>query len=151
MGGTRAAAWPLIRHELGLSYTQVGLVLAVPGFVGSALGPLIGAAGDTTRRRPLLVAGGIAFALSAGLAAGAVGFWTLLVALAIANPATGAFVSLAQATWLVLLVLRRVDGLAYLRAGAAVSLLVYPAFLTVPGLTAKLVLAAALGLLNSGW
>jgi uncharacterized membrane protein len=89
--------------------------------------------------------------LSAGLAAGAVGFWTLLVALAIANPATGAFVSLAQATWLVLLVLRRVDGLAYLRAGAAVSLLVYPAFLTVPGLTAKLVLAAALGLLNSGW
>jgi hypothetical protein len=52
---------------------------------------------------------------------------------------------------LVLLVLRRVDGLAYLRAGAAVSLLVYPAFLTVPGLAAKLVLAAALGLLNSGW
>jgi FSR family fosmidomycin resistance protein-like MFS transporter len=266
-------------------------VLAVPGFVGSALDPLIGAAGDTTRRRTLLFGGGIAFALSAGLAAGSVGFWTLLVALVIGNPATGAFVSLAQATlididpdgrersmarwtlagsfgyvggplllalalaagfgwrgataalavvalplalemrrlprsapadgeslraslehalsalrrrdvlrwlvllesadllldvfhgflalylvdvvgvsgaeaalgvavwtgaglvgdWLVLLVLRRVDGLAYLRASAAVSLFVYPAFLAVPGLTVKLVLAAALGLLNSGW
>lgn len=266
-------------------------MLAVPGFVGSALDPLIGAAGDTRRRRTLLVAGGLAFALSAGLAAGAVGFWTLLVALVIGNPATGAFVSLAQATlidvdpgarersmarwtlagsfgyvggplllalalaagfgwrgataalavvalplalemsrlprkapaegeslrvglghalcalrrrevvrwlallesadllldvfhgflalylvdvagasgaeaalgvavwtgaglagdWLVLLALRRVDGLAYLRASAAVSLVVYPAFLAVQGLTLKLGLAAVLGLLNSGW
>lgn len=263
----------------------------MPGFVGSALDPLIGAAGDTARRRTLLVAGGVAFALSAGLVAGAVGFWTLLVALVIGNPASGAFVSLAQATlididpegrersmarwtlagsfgyvggplllalglaagagwrgvtaalavvalplafemrrlprsapaagdslraslehalsalrrrevlrwlvalecadllldvfhgflalylvdvvgasgaaaalgvavwtgaglagdWLLLLLLRRVDGLACLRVSAAVSLLVYPAFLAVPGLTVKLVLVAVLGLLNSGW
>jgi FSR family fosmidomycin resistance protein-like MFS transporter len=46
----------------------------------------------------LLVAGGVAFALSAALTAAAVGFWTLLAALVIGNPATGAFVSLAQAT-----------------------------------------------------
>jgi FSR family fosmidomycin resistance protein-like MFS transporter len=73
-------------------------VLAVPGFVGSALDPVVGALGDTPRRRALLLAGGLVFALSAGLAAAAVGFWTLLVALVIGNPATGAFVSLAQAT-----------------------------------------------------
>ena len=266
-------------------------MLAVPGFVGSALDPLIGAAGDTTRRRSLLVAGGLAFALSAALVAGAVGFWTLLVALVIGDPASGAFVSLAQATlidvdpdghecsmarwtlagsfgyvggplllalavaaglgwraatvvlavaavplalalrrlpwpargggeslraslahalvalrrrdvvrwlvllesadllldvfhgflalylvdvagvsvaeaalgvavwtgaglagdWLLLLALRRVDGLVWLRGTAVLSLLVYPAFLTVPGLPLKLTLAAALGLLNSGW
>ena len=266
-------------------------MLAVPGFVGSALDPLIGAAGDTARRRTLLVSGGLAFALSAGLAAGAVGFWTFLVALVIGNPATGAFVSLAQATlididpgarersmarwtlagsfgyvggpllltfalavglgwrgataalavvalplavgmrrlphaapvdgeslraslehalsalrrrevvrwlavlesvdllldvfhgflalylvdvagvssagaalgvavwtgaglagdWLLLAALRRVDGLTWLRATAAASLVVYPAFLVVPGLPAKLALAAVLGLLNSGW
>lgn len=98
VGGTRAAAWPLIRDGLGLTYAQIGLVLAIPGFVGSALDPLIGVLGDTPRRRALIVAGGVAFALSAALTSTAVGFWTLLVALVLGNPASGAFVSLAQAT-----------------------------------------------------
>jgi FSR family fosmidomycin resistance protein-like MFS transporter len=73
-------------------------VLAIPGFVGSALDPLVGVAGDTPRRRTLMLAGGIGFALSAALTSTAVGFWSLLAALVIGNPATGAFVSLAQAT-----------------------------------------------------
>jgi FSR family fosmidomycin resistance protein-like MFS transporter len=73
-------------------------VLALPGFFGSALDPLIGLAGDTQRRSLLLLAGGIGFAVSAALSAVALGFWTLLVALLIGNPATGAFVSLSQAT-----------------------------------------------------
>jgi FSR family fosmidomycin resistance protein-like MFS transporter len=73
-------------------------VLAIPGFLGSALDPLIGAIGDTPRRQALMLAGGFAFALSTALSSMSVGFWTLLVALAIGNPATGAFVSLAQAT-----------------------------------------------------
>jgi len=98
VGGTRAAAWPLIRDGLGLTYAQIGLVLAIPGFVGSALDPLIGVLGDTPRRRALIVAGGVAFALSAALTSTAVGFWTLLVALVLGNPASGAFVSLTQAT-----------------------------------------------------
>jgi FSR family fosmidomycin resistance protein-like MFS transporter len=267
-------------------------VLAIPGFVGSALDPLVGVAGDTPRRRVLMFAGGIGFALSAALTAAAVGFWSLLVALVIGNPATGAFVSLAQATlmdrepeqrernmarwtvagsfgyvggpvllagalwlglgwrgiiaalalasvplalatrrvpsaaavdgrrslresvtaalaclrrrevlrwlalleaadflldvfhgylalyfvdvarvdagaaalgvatwtgagllgdFLLLLVLRRMSGLRYLRASALAALAVYPAFLLVPDYGVKLVLVAALGLLNSGW
>ena len=73
-------------------------MLAIPGFVGSALDPLVGVAGDTPRRRALMFAGGIGFAVSAALTSAAVGFWSLLVALVIGNPATGAFVSLAQAT-----------------------------------------------------
>jgi len=54
----------------------------VPAFVGSALDPLVGAFGDTPRRRALIIGGGLAFALSSALAAGAVGLGTLLVALA---------------------------------------------------------------------
>jgi len=51
-------------------------VLAIPGFFGSALDPLIGVLGDTSRRRAVMMAGGLAFALSAVLTTAAVGFWT---------------------------------------------------------------------------
>jgi MFS transporter, FSR family, fosmidomycin resistance protein len=53
--------------------------------------------------------------------------------------------------WLLLWMLRHVSGSRYLRASALAALVVYPAFLLVPGYGAKLALAAALGLLNSGW
>lgn len=47
--------------------------------------------------------------------------------------------------------LARVHGLAYLRASAAAVTLVYPALLLVPGAGAKIALLAVLGLLNAGW
>ena len=47
--------------------------------------------------------------------------------------------------------LRRVQGVSYLRASAAVVAALYPLFLLVDAVEAKLVLLAALGLLNSGW
>lgn len=72
-------------------------MLAVPGFVGNALEPLIGVLGDTPRRRLLLAAGGVAFALSTALSALASGFWPLLLALVLGNPAVTAFVSFSQA------------------------------------------------------
>ena len=98
MYGTLGAAWPLVRDDLGLTYAEIGLALAIPGFVGSALDPLIGVLGDTGRRRVVMVFGGVAFAGSAALVSASVGFWMLVVALVVANPASGAFVSLAQAT-----------------------------------------------------
>ncbi|MGH2922369.1 MAG: MFS transporter [Gaiellaceae bacterium] len=113
VGGTYAAAWPLIRDDLGLSYAEVGLLLALPGFVGSALDPIVGAAGDTARRQAMLVAGGFAFALSAALASLSTGFWLLLAALVVGNPATGAFVSLAQATLMDLVPDRRERDMAW--------------------------------------
>jgi MFS transporter, FSR family, fosmidomycin resistance protein len=73
-------------------------VLAVPGLLGSGLDPIVGALGDSPRRRAAMVVGGLGFALSAALAGLAPGFVILLAALLIGNPATGAFVSLAQAT-----------------------------------------------------
>ena len=104
---------PLIRDDLGLSYAEVGIVLAAPGFIGSALDPLIGAAADTARRRAVLLAGGFTFALSAALASASLGFWTLLLALLIGNPASGAFVSLAQATLMDLAPQRREPNMAW--------------------------------------
>lgn len=74
------------------------MILAIPGFVGSALDPLVGTAGDTSWRHRVMVVGGLAFAASAALTAAAGGFWVLLAALVLGNPASGAFVSLAQAT-----------------------------------------------------
>jgi MFS transporter, FSR family, fosmidomycin resistance protein len=53
--------------------------------------------------------------------------------------------------WLLLAVLRRVDGLRYLRWSAVAALGCYPALLLAPSPGAKLALAAVLGLLNSGW
>jgi FSR family fosmidomycin resistance protein-like MFS transporter len=96
--GTLGAAWPLIRDDLDLSYGEIGVALAIPGFVGSALDPVLGIAADTARRRALIVAGGIAFAAAVLLVGVSIGFWTLVFALVLGNPASGAFVGLAQAT-----------------------------------------------------
>jgi FSR family fosmidomycin resistance protein-like MFS transporter len=48
-------------------------------------------------------------------------------------------------------VLRRVDGVRFLRASAVLTAAAYPAFLLCPGTGAKLGLVALLGLLNAGW
>jgi FSR family fosmidomycin resistance protein-like MFS transporter len=45
-----------------------------------------------------MVAGGVCFAVATALAASALGLWTLLLAFVLGNPASGAFVSLGQAT-----------------------------------------------------
>jgi len=47
--------------------------------------------------------------------------------------------------------LERVRGLTYLRFSAAAELALYPAFLLVPGLWAKLVIVGMLGFANAGW
>ena len=47
--------------------------------------------------------------------------------------------------------LQRVEGTRYVRASAAMMLVVFPAFLLLGDATPKLVLLAAIGLLNSGW
>jgi MFS transporter, FSR family, fosmidomycin resistance protein len=51
----------------------------------------------------------------------------------------------------VILLLRRVDGLRYLRTSALAALILFPAFLLVPGVPAKLLLLAVIGLATAGW
>ena len=94
--GAREAAWPLVRDDLALSYTQIGLLLSVPNVVALVVEPALGLASVTWRRRALVVGGGLCFALALGLAAGAPSFWVLLVAFSLLYPASGAFVSLSQ-------------------------------------------------------
>ncbi len=98
MFGTREAAWPLMRSDLGLSYTQIGVLLAVPEVVSGVLEPVIGILGDTKHRRALIVGGGLTLAAGLVLTAAAQSAWPLLIAFAMMYPASGAFVSLSQAT-----------------------------------------------------
>jgi FSR family fosmidomycin resistance protein-like MFS transporter len=96
--GVREAAWPLIRDDLSLSYAEIGLLLSIPGLVSVAVEPAIGLLAVTWRRRALVVGGGIAFAGALALAAAAQSAGLLLLAFAVLYPASGAFVSLSQAS-----------------------------------------------------
>jgi MFS transporter, FSR family, fosmidomycin resistance protein len=96
----REAAWPLIRSDLGLSYAAIGLLIAVPNLAGSLIEPLFGILGDAGHRRRVIVSGGAVFALALAIAWTANGFTALLVAFAILGPASGAFVSLSQASFM---------------------------------------------------
>jgi FSR family fosmidomycin resistance protein-like MFS transporter len=96
--GVREAAWPLIRDDLGLSYTQVGVILSVPVVVGNLVEPSFGIMADVWRRRSLVLGGGVAFALATLLVGLSPSFTVLLAATILFNPASGAFVGLSQAT-----------------------------------------------------
>ncbi len=96
--GSREAAWPLVRSDLGLSYAEVGLLLALPTVASGLLEPLFGILGDAGGRRRIIVGGGVAFAVAFVLAAVSSGFGMLLAAFALMYPASGAFVSLSQAS-----------------------------------------------------
>jgi len=96
--GACEAAWPLIRTDLGLSYAQVGLLLGLPSLVSSVVEPFLGILGDTWKRRVLILGGGVVFALALLLTALSQDFLVLLISFVIFYPASGAFVTLSQAT-----------------------------------------------------
>jgi FSR family fosmidomycin resistance protein-like MFS transporter len=96
--GAREAAWPLMRDELELSYAQIGGLLSLPGIVSSFIEPVLGILGDTGKRRVLVLGGGLFFALALLLTAVSQNFLVLLLSFILFYPASGAFVSLSQAT-----------------------------------------------------
>ncbi|MFH2104260.1 MAG: MFS transporter [Chloroflexota bacterium] len=96
--GVTEAAWPLIRSDLGLSYTQVGILLAVPGIFSTIVEPFLGILGDIWKRRLLILGGGAFFTLALFLTSLSEGFALLLISFTLFYPASGAFVSLSQAT-----------------------------------------------------
>lgn len=98
MGGAKEAAWPLIRDGLSLSYVQIGLLTSIPTVIAVLVEPPLGILGDIWSRRVLILAGGAVFALSALLTASSASFWMLLLSFTLFFPASGAFVSLSQAT-----------------------------------------------------
>jgi FSR family fosmidomycin resistance protein-like MFS transporter len=96
--GAKSAALPLIRHDLGLSYGQIGLLAAVPLLAGSlAELPLGVLAGQGRGRRRAVLGGGAIFVLTLAGVAAARSFTALLCAFVAFYPASGAFVSLSQA------------------------------------------------------
>jgi len=110
--GAREASWPLIRHDLGLQYIQVGLLLSLPTIVSSLVEPILGVLADTGWRRRLILGGGVMFAAGLLLFATSPSFLPLLLAFALLYPASGAFVSLSQATLMDLAPGRREQNMA---------------------------------------
>jgi FSR family fosmidomycin resistance protein-like MFS transporter len=95
--GVIETAWPLIRTDLNLSYTQIGLLLSVPGILAAFIEPFIGILGDVWRRRLLILAGGVFFTLALFSISISFSFLFLLLAFIILNPSSGALVNLSQA------------------------------------------------------
>ncbi len=96
--GVGNAALPAIRNDLGFSYIQVGLLLGLPGIINTFIEPVLMLLGDTRYRKNIILGGGLAIALSLVAIAAAHDFALVLVGMVIAFPASGAFVSLSQAT-----------------------------------------------------
>jgi len=95
--GTKDAALPLIRHDLALTYGQIGLLASAPLLLGSLLELPVGVlAGQGRSRRLAVLAGGVVFILSLAAVAVAQSFAGLLAAFVLFFPASGAFVSLTQ-------------------------------------------------------
>jgi FSR family fosmidomycin resistance protein-like MFS transporter len=92
------AALPAIRNDLGLTYVQVGLLLGLPGIINTIIEPILMLLGDTRFRKHIMLGGGLAIILSLIAIAAAHSFTTVLLGMVIAFPASGAFVSLSQAT-----------------------------------------------------
>ncbi len=96
--GVKGAALPFIRHDLRLSYGQVGLLASLPLLVGGALElPLGILAGNARRRRQVVIGGGVLFVLSLLAVASARSFVVLLCAFVAFYPFSGGYVSLTQA------------------------------------------------------
>ncbi len=97
MDGVSGAAWPFIRDDLRLSYAEVGVLLSVPSLVATFVEPVLGILADVWRRRALVLAGGVAFALSVLSVGLSYSFGALLLASVLFYPASGAFVNFSQA------------------------------------------------------
>jgi len=95
--GVGEVALPLIRDGLHLTYTQIGLLLSLPGIIAAFIEPFIGILGDVWKRRLLIIVGGILFTISLFLTSASASFLLLLASFILFFPSSGAFVSLSQA------------------------------------------------------
>jgi FSR family fosmidomycin resistance protein-like MFS transporter len=95
--GVGEIALPFIRDDLQLSYTQIGLLLSLPGIIAAFIEPFIGILGDVWKRRRLIIVGGILFTVSLAITSVSDSFYLLLFSFILFFPSSGAFVSLSQA------------------------------------------------------
>lgn len=96
--GVGEVALPMMRDDLTLTYTQIGLLLSLPGIIGAFIEPFIGILGDVWKRRVLIITGGVLFTLSLFMTSASQSFFLLLASFILFFPSSGAFVSLSQAS-----------------------------------------------------
>lgn len=96
--GVGEVALPLMRDDLALTYTQIGLLLSLPGIIAAFIEPFIGILGDVWKRRVLILTGGLLFTLSLFMTSASDSFAFLLASFVLFFPSSGAFVSLSQAS-----------------------------------------------------
>lgn len=101
----------------------------MPSAVALAVEPVLGVVAAGPRRRPVVVAGGACFAAGVALVATATSFATLLAAFALIYPASGAFVSLSQATLMDVEPARRQHNMARWTLAGAIGALAGPLLL----------------------
>ena len=129
--GAREATLPLIRDALSLNYIQIGILLSVPGVIASFIEPFIGILGDTRHRKSIMVVGGLVFALQLIAIILSQQFLALLLSFIILYPASGAFVSLAQASLMDIEPLRHDQNMARWTLFGSLGVVGGPLLLTV--------------------
>lgn len=75
-------------------------MISIPGIVSTVVEPGLALLSDTGWRRRVVLGGGVLFVLALVVFAMAPGYALLITASCLLSPASGAFVSLAQATWM---------------------------------------------------
>ena len=98
--GAQGALMPFLQVDFQLNYIQIGLLLSVPGYVALFIEPILGILADTWNRRRLILGGGLFFSLALVLTAFSRSFDLLLFSFILFFPASGAFVSISQSTWM---------------------------------------------------
>ena len=96
--GVGEVALPMMRDDLTLTYTQIGLLLSLPEIIGAFIEPFIGILGDVWKRRVLIITGGVLFTASLFMTSASQSFFLLLASFILFFPSSGAFVSLSQAS-----------------------------------------------------
>ncbi|HHW09416.1 MAG TPA: MFS transporter [Firmicutes bacterium] len=96
--GYLSAAWPAIKSDLSLTLTQIGLLTGLPRLTGNIIEIPLGFLADRISRRLLIAMGGLAFALATLIISISPGFALLLAGFILFYPASGAFVSISQAS-----------------------------------------------------
>ena len=81
IGSGMDSAWPLIKKELALSYSQVGLCMGLPAVISGVLDPITSLLGDIGRRRLVVLCGGLAFSFALLLRGVSTSFELLLFSL----------------------------------------------------------------------
>lgn len=127
--GVQDSALPLIRGDLKLSYTAIGLLLSAPALAANLVEIPIGLLADSPRRRRMVIAGGVLFTSALVAVALAPTFGVLLAALAVLYPASGAFVALSQADLMDADTTRREQNMARWNLAGSVGALAGPGLL----------------------